>query len=173
VGEYIECGKVKGTVEGFTLRSIRLRHQDGQLHTVPFGQLGEITNFSRDWTTVKFNLVLDRDVDLEQVRKIAKRIGLTLKDDPRFSEQTLDPLKLQGIVDVSESTVTVRFRFNAKPDNTVELERAAKVELLKAFRTEGMLAARLAPQSYIVQAPSRAPRKPAAPRAKKPASAKA
>src|SRR5205823_207442 len=31
VGEYIDCGKAKGTVEGFTLRSIRLRHQSGQI----------------------------------------------------------------------------------------------------------------------------------------------
>jgi len=38
------------------VRSIRLRHQNGQLHIVPFGQLTHITNFSRDWTTVKFNL---------------------------------------------------------------------------------------------------------------------
>ena len=49
VGEYIDCGKAKGTVEGFTLRSIKLRHQNGQIHTIPFGQLGQITNFSRDW----------------------------------------------------------------------------------------------------------------------------
>ena len=58
VGEYIDGSKVKGTVEGFSVRSIRLRHQNGQLHIVPFGQLTHITNFSRDWTTVKFNLVL-------------------------------------------------------------------------------------------------------------------
>jgi small-conductance mechanosensitive channel len=38
VGEYIDCGKAKGTVEGFTVRSIRLRHQNGG-HTIPFGQL--------------------------------------------------------------------------------------------------------------------------------------
>ncbi len=34
VGEYIDCGKAKGTVEGFTLRSIKLRHQNGQVHTI-------------------------------------------------------------------------------------------------------------------------------------------
>src|SRR5204862_3371532 len=56
VGEYIDAGKAKGTVEGFTLRSLKLRHQNGQVHTIPFGQLGQITNFSRDWITVKFNL---------------------------------------------------------------------------------------------------------------------
>jgi small-conductance mechanosensitive channel len=61
VGEYIDCGKAKGTIEGFTLRSLRLRHQSGQIHTIPFGQLGQIINFSRDWSTLKFNLRFDRN----------------------------------------------------------------------------------------------------------------
>jgi len=70
VGEYIDCGKAKGTVEGFTVRSLRLRHQNGQIHTIPFGQLGQITNFSRDWATLKFNLRFARDTDVEQLRKV-------------------------------------------------------------------------------------------------------
>jgi Mechanosensitive ion channel len=45
VGKYIDCGRANGSVEGFTLRSIRLRHQNGQIHTIPFGSLGQITNF--------------------------------------------------------------------------------------------------------------------------------
>ena len=58
IGEYVDCSRVKGTVEGFSVRSLKLRHQNGQLHIVPFGQVGHITNFSRDWTVVKFNLAL-------------------------------------------------------------------------------------------------------------------
>ena len=84
VGEYIDCGKAKGTVEGFTLRSIKLRHQNGQLHTIPFGQLGQITNFSRDWTTVKFNLRFARDTDVEKLRKTVKKIGLDMMEDPEI-----------------------------------------------------------------------------------------
>ncbi len=36
IGEYVDCSKVKGTVEGFSVRSLKLRHQNGQLHIVPF-----------------------------------------------------------------------------------------------------------------------------------------
>ncbi|MFX7548878.1 mechanosensitive ion channel family protein, partial [Acinetobacter baumannii] len=75
VGEYIDTGKLKGTVEGMSVRSLRLRHQNGQVHTVPFGQIQSVTNYSRDWTTVKFNLRLARDVDLELVRRTVKKIG--------------------------------------------------------------------------------------------------
>ena len=73
-GEYIECGQTKGIVEGFTLRSIRLRHPSGQLHTIPFGDLGKIANFSRDWAIVKYDFSFPRDTDLESVRNIVDGI---------------------------------------------------------------------------------------------------
>jgi small-conductance mechanosensitive channel len=47
VGEYIESGSISGTVEAFSLRSIKLRHHRGALHTIPFGSLEKITNYSR------------------------------------------------------------------------------------------------------------------------------
>ena len=37
VGEYIVSGTFRGTVEGFSLRSVKLRHHRGPLFTVPFG----------------------------------------------------------------------------------------------------------------------------------------
>lgn len=75
VGEYIDTGRLKGTVEQISLRSLRLRHQNGQVHTIPYGQLQAITNFSRDWATMKFNLRIDPNVDLEHVRKTVKKVG--------------------------------------------------------------------------------------------------
>ena len=40
VGEYIQSGNYKGTVESFSFRSVRLRHQRGPLYTVPFAPVG-------------------------------------------------------------------------------------------------------------------------------------
>ena len=58
------------------------RHQNGQVHTIPFGQLGQVTNFSRDWTTVKFNLRFARDTDIEKLRKTVKKIGADMLEIP-------------------------------------------------------------------------------------------
>ncbi len=140
VGEYIECGNARGTVEGFTLRSVRLRHQDGQIYTVPFGQLGEITNFSRDWSTVKFNMSLDRDVDLEDVRRVAAQVATELKAD--FKDRLLDTLKVQGVKDVTDNAIVVQFKFTALPRDPGEIERAARSRLLKAFKEDGIALSR-------------------------------
>lgn len=142
IGEYIVCGSAKGTVEGFTLRSVRLRHQDGQIHTVPFGQLGEITNFSRDWATVKFTMALDRDVDLDDVRKVTKKVAQSLKEDPSFKDKMLEPLKVQGVKDVTDTAIVVQFKFTSLPIDPSEIERAARSRLLKAFKADGIALSR-------------------------------
>jgi small-conductance mechanosensitive channel len=125
VGEYIDCGKAKGTVEGFTLRSIKLRHQNGPVHTIPFGQLGQITNFSRDWSTVKFNLRFARDTDLEKLRKAAKQIGTDMMEIPEIRSEILAPFKMQGVSDITDNALLVRFKFTAKPGNPASIQREA------------------------------------------------
>ena len=138
VGEYIDCGKAKGTVEGFTLRSIRLRHQNGQVHTIPFGQLGQITNFSRDWITLKFNLRFARDTDLEKLRKAAKKIGTDMLEIPELKAETLAPFKMQGIADITDNALLVRFKFTAKPGNPASIQREAVKRMIRTFPELGI-----------------------------------
>jgi moderate conductance mechanosensitive channel len=138
VGDYIDCGRAKGTVEGFTLRSIRLRHQNGQVHTIPFGQLGQITNFSRDWTGVKFNLRLARNTDVEKVRKTVKRIGQEMLEDPETKDEFLEPLKMQGVVDIADNAMIVRFKFTVKPGKPSLVQNRAISRMMAAFAPAGI-----------------------------------
>jgi small-conductance mechanosensitive channel len=134
VGEYIDCGKAKGTVEGFTLRSLRLRHQNGQVHTIPFGQLGQITNFSRDWATMKFNLRFARDTDLEKLRKVTKKVGLAMFEDPEFKDEFLAPLKMQGIAEIADNALIIRFKMTVKPSKPTYIQREAIKRLIAAIK---------------------------------------
>ena len=138
VGEYLDSGRVKGTVEGFTIRSIRLRHQNGQLHIVPFGQLGHITNFSRDWTTVKFNIAFKNDTDVELLRKTVKKIGIDMMTEAAFEKELLQPLKMQGIVDIKDASLIIRFKFTAKPKNPSLIQRTAIRRMYEAFPSKGI-----------------------------------
>lgn len=138
VGEYIDTGKAKGTVEGFTLRSIQLRHQNGQIHTIPFGQLGAITNFSRDWIILKFNLRLSLGTDIELVRKTTKKIGQEMMADPDLKKDMIEPLKLQGIADIADNSLVVRFKLTAKPGNPTFVQRQAIKRIYQVFREKGI-----------------------------------
>ena len=138
IGEYIDCGKAKGTVEGFALRSLRLRHQNGQVHTLPFGQLGLITNYSRDWTTVKFALRFARTTDMEILRKATKRIGEEMMVDPEFANDFLEPLKMQGVDDITDNAIVVRFKFTVRPTQPSTIQRDAIKRMMITYRDAGI-----------------------------------
>ena len=89
VGEYIISGSYKGTVESFSLRSIKLRHHRGYLYTVPFGSLGAVQNMSRDWVIDKLQLTVPYDTDLDLLKKIVKQIGKELAADPELAPNIL------------------------------------------------------------------------------------
>jgi small-conductance mechanosensitive channel len=148
IGEYIDAGRHKGTVEKISLRSVRLRHQNGQFHTIPFGQLGSVTNFSRDWATIKFNLRLARDTDIEKARKIAKELGRAMLEDPEIGKEFLLPLKMQGIADIQENAIVCRFKLTAHPAKPTYVQREAVKRLFKAFNENGIA---FASSAVIVQ----------------------
>ena len=138
IGEYIDTGKLKGTVEGMSIRSLRLRHQNGQIHVIPFGMIQHVTNFSRDWTTVKFNLQLAHDTDIEQVRKAVKQIGIEMMRDPELGPEMIAPLKMQGVNEIGPNAVVVRFKFTVRPVQPTFVYRAALKRIYKTFREKGI-----------------------------------
>ena len=138
VGEYIDTGRLKGTVEKISLRSMRLRHQNGQIHTIPFGQLTSISNFSRDWQTVKFNLRLARDTDIERVRRTVKQIGLAMMQDAELAKELLQPLKLQGVAEIADSAIVVRLKFTARPRKPNYVQREALKRIYRVFPEKGI-----------------------------------
>lgn len=153
VGEYIDTGRLRRTVEGMSLRSVRLRHQNGPVHTIPFGQVQAVTNFSRDWSVVKFNLHLEPTADIETVRKTIKRVGEELLDDPEIGADFIQPLKMQGVVDVLQTALVVRCKFTATPARPTSLQRQALRRLIDAF---GAAEIRFAASSVTVQLTSAA-----------------
>jgi moderate conductance mechanosensitive channel len=138
IGEYISTGTQQGTVEQIAIRSVRLRHHNGPVHTVPFGQISSVSNFSRDWGTIKFQLKFERDSDPELIRKTAKKVGLAMLEDPEFGKEFLVPLKMQGIEDINETSIVVRFKFTSVPGNPSIIKREAMKRLIAACRAAGL-----------------------------------
>src|SRR6516162_10207882 len=138
VGEYIDTGLLKGTVEKLGIRSLKLRHHNGPLHTIPYGQLGSVTNLSRDFATIKFNLKLEPGTDLELVRRTTKQIGLAMQQDPEIAAEVMLPLKLQGIAEITENAVVARFKFTARPVKPSWVQREYLKRMYQVFAEKGI-----------------------------------
>jgi small-conductance mechanosensitive channel len=138
VGEYLDTGRLKGTVEALGIRSVKLRHHNGPLHTIPYGQLGAVTNLSRDFATIKFNLRLEPGTDLELVRKTAKRIGLEMQENPEIASEVMLPLKMQGLAEVADNAVVLRFKFTARPVKPSWVQREYLKAMYREFSEKGI-----------------------------------
>ncbi len=139
VGEYIDTGRLKGTVETLGIRSVKLRHQNGPLHTIPYGQLGAVTNLSRDFATIKFNLRFDPRTDIELVRKTTKQIGLSMQEEePEIAAEVMLPLKLQGIAEVVDNALVLRFKFTSRPVKPSWVQREYLKRMYKVFAEKGI-----------------------------------
>lgn len=138
VGEYISSGKYMGTVESFSLRSIKLRHHRGPLFTIPFGELGAVQNQSRDWATDKFNITVGYDTDIDVARKLIKKIGLELAADPEFAPWVIEPIKMQGVQAFGDYGIVLRMKVTTKPGGAFGMKRKFYVRINKAFRENGI-----------------------------------
>ncbi len=138
VGEYISSGKYMGTVESFSLRSIKLRHHRGPLFTIPFGELGAVQNQSRDWVIDKFNITVGYDTDLDVARKLIKKIGLELAADPEYAPWVIEPIKMQGVQEFGDYGIVLRMKVTTKPGGAFGMKRKFYVLVNKAFRENGI-----------------------------------
>ena len=82
---------------------------------MPFGEIQVITNYSRDWVIMKLPLRVTYDTDVEKVRKLIKKLGVELLDDPVIGENFIQPLKSQGVIQMEDSAMIIRVKFMTKP----------------------------------------------------------
>ncbi|MGI9511119.1 MAG: mechanosensitive ion channel family protein [Geminicoccaceae bacterium] len=123
VGEYIEFAEYRGEVERISIRSMRLRHHRGPVQTIPFGELLVVTNHNRDWIIYKQEFQVAYEADIEKIRKIVKRIGLELLEDPVHGPNFLAPLKSQGVRRVENGVLVIGTKFMCKPREQFVLRR--------------------------------------------------
>lgn len=147
VGEYIDVGEGKGTVERMSVRSLMLRHHLGQINTIPFGAIRRVTNYSRDWVIMKLETRVPFETDLEKLRKIVKGVGVEMMADPTYGPNFIQPLKSQGVHHMDDSSFIVRVKFMARPGEQFVLRREVFRRLQEAFAANGI---KFAPRRVIV-----------------------
>lgn len=138
LGEYVDVGDVKGSVERISIRSFQLRHHRGAVNTVPFGEIKVLKNYSRDWAIMKLRFRVSFDADLERVRKIMKTVGRDLLENPEIAEDFLQPFKSQGVLEVDDYGFVVRAKFMCKPGKQFMIRRHAYLAVQQAFAENGI-----------------------------------
>ena len=138
VGEYIDIEGTRGTVEKISIRSMQLRHHLGALHTIPFGEIKQLTNHSRDWAMMKLELRVTYDTDVEKVRKLIKKLGAQLLEDETIGDKFVQPLKSQGVFRMEDSAMIIRVKFMTEPGNQFVVRKQVYAQIRDLFDREGI-----------------------------------
>jgi len=138
VGDYVEAGAAKGSVEQISLRSMKLRHPRGQVYTIPFGDVKTVTNFSRDYIITKLDFRVLYDADLEKIRKLIKRINKEMMQNEEIKRVMLSDIKSTGVREMDDSAMILRVKFKTIPGEQWTIRREVFHRVQKAFRDGGI-----------------------------------
>ncbi len=138
VGDYIQTAGTKGMVEQISLRSLRLRHPRGMVYTIPFGDMGSVQNFSRDYIITKLDVRVRYDADVDKIRKIVKRISKEMETSEDTAPLLLSKIKSQGVREMDDSAMILRVKFKTKPGDQFILRREVYRRIQESFRENGI-----------------------------------
>src|SRR3954464_13911665 len=133
-----------GTIEDVTLRITRLRSANGEVVTVPNGQIVKVVNLSRDWARAVVDVPVPTSADVSRVSEILREIGKEAFRDPALSKLLLDPPSVMGVESLDIDQANVRVVARPLPGKQFEVGRDLRARIVLALRREGLS---LPPQS--------------------------
>ena len=115
IGDAVKIADHAGTVEAMTIRTIRLRDVNGQIHTLPFSSVATVTNMSRDFAYYIFDIGVSYREDIDQVMGVLKDLGAEMQADPDWGPSMSEAIEVFGIDKFDASAVVVRGRLKTAP----------------------------------------------------------
>ncbi|MCV7197454.1 mechanosensitive ion channel family protein [Mycobacterium angelicum] len=130
-----------GTVENVTLRVTRLRSADGEVFTVPNGQIVKSVNLSKDWARAVVDIPVSTSADLNRVNDVLHQECERALDDAVLGELLLDSPTVMGVESIEIDTVTLRLVARTLPGKQFEAGRQLRVLVIRALARAGIVTA--------------------------------
>ena len=137
-GDVVEIAGKSGLIEEVTLRYVRLRDYDGNVHFVSNGLISTVTNMSRGFAQSVVDVGVAYREDADEAMRIMRESGAQMRADPVFGPKILDELEIAGVDQWADSAVILRCRFKVHPLEQWNVRREFLRRLKKAFDAHGI-----------------------------------
>ena len=147
-----------GTVEGLTIRTLRLRDSRGFVHSVPFGQIKAVVNHSRQFAYAFFSVQFTYATDIDKATDLIREAGRQISDDPLLSLSLQGSLTVFGVDSMNLDGVTVTAQFRTMSGAQSTITRAFNDRLKKLVdKSEDVHFAQTYPQALLAPLNALAP----------------
>ena len=137
----VSATEASGTVENVTLRVTRLRSPDGEVLTIPNGQIVKVVNLSKDWARAVVDIPVSTNADLNRVNEVLHQECDRAMDNPVLGELLLDAPTVMGVESIEVDTVTLRLVARTLPGKQFEAGRQLRVLVIRALARVGIVTA--------------------------------
>lgn len=137
-GDVVEIAGIGGLVEEVTLRYVRLRDYDGNVHFVPNGQISTVTNRTRTFAFAVMDIGIAYREDVDAAIEVIREVGRAMRADDSFGPRILEDLDVAGVDQWADSAVVIRCRFKVKPIEQWGVRRGFLQRLKTAFDARGI-----------------------------------
>ncbi|KRV73570.1 mechanosensitive ion channel protein [Pseudomonas citronellolis] len=138
IDDYVDVGGHLGTVEGLTIRTVRLRDLDGVVHTIPFSEIKSIKNYSRQFGYAMFRWPVPASMPIDDALALVKDVAGELRNDRTINRAIWSPLEMQGVESFDNGQAILRFRFKTAPIRQWEVQRAFNLRLRQKLDKAGL-----------------------------------
>jgi small-conductance mechanosensitive channel len=129
----------EGTVIDVTLRVTKLRSSEGEMYTIPNGQIVKTVNLSKDWARAVIDIPVPASADLNVVNDVLHGVAEKAMEDPGLNALLLDPPQLMGVESIELDTVNLRMVARTLPGKQFEVGRRIRVLVVRALRRAGIV----------------------------------
>ena len=138
IGETIASGNLQGEVEAFSLRSVRLRDVDGHMHTVAFGELKAVTNFSRDWAGLEVPIYIAHGVPFDAVAAVVNQAIAEVAADDQLAATFQSAPRFAGVTALSETSLKLSILIKTMPGRQFALRSELLRRILAGMADAGL-----------------------------------
>lgn len=132
-GDVAILNGTSGKVEKIELRTITLRDSSGVVHIFQNGKINTISNMTKGWSAMVFDIGVAYKEDLTQVMQLMKEVGDRMYAEDEYKVQMLDTMEVSGLNSFGDSSLNIRGRIRTKPGKQWGIGREYRKRLKEAF----------------------------------------
>jgi moderate conductance mechanosensitive channel len=134
VGDVVRVGDMSGAVESLSVRTIRLRTEDGSVAVIPFSAVTTVTNMTRDYSRAVVSLNVSIDQNVDAVIDTMRAIVTEMRAEETWSAIILDDLEVWGLDRFTETALQIKARIMCTPSGRWSVAREFNRRLKQRFK---------------------------------------
>ncbi|HVK21510.1 MAG TPA: mechanosensitive ion channel family protein [Actinokineospora sp.] len=138
VGDVVDLGEAKGTIEAVGLRITTLRDINGTVWYVRNGEILRVGNSSQGFAVATLDLAVGYGADVDQVTAILTRVAGEVVADEQFKDSVIEPPEVLGVEKVTPESITIRMTVKVRPGKQFAVQRSLRAKAMAAVEEAGV-----------------------------------